>query len=612
VDERAAFLRAHPPFDTLDAEALEAVAAVAEPRRFAAGATILGRATPAPAFAYVVRSGSVELVVDGHVHDLLGEGEMFGYAAMLAELPVGYTARAGQEAVLYRIPEPALRPVLERPAALRYVARALAERPGLIAQRHGGEALQPAGRPVRDLLRAPPIVCEPSTGVQEAARRMEEARATCVLVDLGATVGIVTDHDLRTRVVAAGAGPRTPLSSVMTTPARTLAADRPGSEALLAMLDHGVRHLPVTDARGRVLGVVDDIDLMAGEQRAPFHLRARVAAASDPGAVADAAAGLPRTVIALHDARVAAPTISGVIASIRDTVTRRLLDLAVDDLGTPPAPLVWLALGSHARRELYPGSDADTAMAWDGPDAPDVRGALHELAERVMAGLSASGIRPCPEGVVATSPVFARPLAGWEEAARAWQEDPDRDRGLTLLSVAIESAPVWGADGVAAGLSRVLADTRRHEHTVRRLAVAALARRPPTGFLRQFVLEHSGERKGLLDLKGGGVGPIVALARWGAMVAGVTAASTTVRLEAAEAAGTLEARDAAVLREAFELLGALRMEHQVERLRSGLAPDDLIDPTRLTDLTRRSLKDVFRAVAAVQRGVAVRLGLTPR
>ena len=250
VDERAAFLRAHPPFDTLDAQALEHVAAVAEPRRFAAGATILGRATPAPAFAYVVRSGTVELVVDGHVLDLLGEGELFGYAAMLAELPVGYTARAGEEALLYRIPEPVLRPVLERPAALRYVARALAERPGLIAQRHAREALQPAGRPVRELVRAPPIVCAPSTGVQEAARRMERAGATCVLVDLGATVGIVTDHDLRTRVVAAGAGPGTPLSSVMTAPARTVAADRSGHEALLAMLHHGVRHLPVTDPAG--------------------------------------------------------------------------------------------------------------------------------------------------------------------------------------------------------------------------------------------------------------------------------------------------------------------------------------------------------------------------
>jgi CBS domain-containing protein len=92
----------------------------------------------------------------------------------------------------------------------------------------------------------------------------------------------------------------------------------------------------------------------------------------------------------------------------------------------------------------------------------------------------------------------------------------------------------------------------------------------------------------------------------------VAAASTGARLDAAEAAGTLDPRDAAVLRDAFGLVSALRMEHHVERLRAGLAPDDLIDPTRLTRLTRSSLKDAFRAVAAVQRGIATQLGLSAR
>jgi CBS domain-containing protein len=180
-----------------------------------------------------------------------------------------------------------------------------------------------------------------------------------------------------------------------------------------------------------------------------------------------------------------------------------------------------------------------------------------------------------------------------------------------LLSVAVESAPVWGAADVAVQLGAAVAGTSRRPDTLRRIAVAALSRRPPTGFLRGFVLED-GARKGLLDIKRGGLQPIVDLARWSAMSAGVAAASTSARLDAAEAAGTLDARDAAVLRDAFGLISALRMEHHVERLRAGLAPDDLIDPTRLTRLTRSSLKDAFRAVAAVQRGVATQLGLSGR
>src|SRR4051812_23166157 len=217
MDDRAAFMHAHPPFDTLDNAALARVAEVAETRCYPAGATILGEATPAPAFAFVIRSGTVELVVDGRVLDLLGEGELLGYAAMLAQLPVGFTARAAEDAVLYRIPEATLRPVLERPAALRFVARALAQGVALFERRaRAAPGAHPGARPVRALLRAPPTVCEPSASVQEAARRMAETGATSVLVDLGATVGIVTDHDLRTRVVAAGAGPDTPLRAVMT------------------------------------------------------------------------------------------------------------------------------------------------------------------------------------------------------------------------------------------------------------------------------------------------------------------------------------------------------------------------------------------------------------
>lgn len=186
---------------------------------------------------------------------------------------------------------------------------------------------------------------------------------------------------------------------------------------------------------------------------------------------------------------------------------------------------------------------------------------------------------------LASSPLFARSIDKWERAARSWLEDPDRDRGLMLLSVVVESDPVWGATTVAERLAAAFARAPNREHVLNRLAAAALAERPPTGFFRDFVLEDSGERKGVLDIKRGGLLPIEALARWA---------------------------DAAVLRDAFELTCALRMEHQVEQLRAGEAPDNLIDPKRLTPLTRTSLKEAFRAVAKVQRGIGAKQGFTWR
>jgi CBS domain-containing protein len=605
----AEFVRRHPPFDTLDEETLAAVASRAEIEFHAAGTAILESAEATAEFAYVVRRGSVELVIGDRLLDVLGEGEMFGFASLLEEAPLGFVARAAEDTLVYRIPADAIRPVLERPDAARFVVRSMNKGVRLLADREREPVLSPAGRRVRELIRAAPLVCDPATTVQDAARRMLDAGVTCAVVDLGDQLGIVTDRDIRTRVVAAGAGPDTPLAEVMSAPAWTVAGDRTGTEALLEMLDHGVRHLPVLDPQRHLIGVLDDVDLMASERRAPFRLREQIKRSPDTAAVARATAELPDTVIALHEAELPAAAISRAIASVHDSTARRLIDLAHEDLGPPPVPYTWLATGSFGRFEPFPSSDVDSALAWDGPDADvELRGWMQTLAVRVLAELSASGFQSDTKGAVASSPLFARSIEAWEAAARSWVEDPDRDRGLMLLCVVVESDPVWGSTTAAARIAKAFARDRNRRLLLRRLAQAALAARPPTGFRRHRVLLWSGEGK-VLDIKRSGLLPIESLARWSGLAAGVAAASTRARIEASEAAGTLTAEDAAVLRGAFELVCELRMEHQVGQLRSGKAPDDLIDPTGLTPLTRSALKEAFRAVARIQRGVGQQLEL---
>jgi CBS domain-containing protein len=613
VHDIAEFLKLHPPFESLDGDVLRRVAAGAEIEFYPAGTAILESAAATSQFAYVVRRGSVELLVDGLLHDLLGEGEMFAFASLLQDAPLGFVARANEDTLVYRFPEHAILPVLERPAALRFVVGSLAKDVRLLSRPKEPAMPSSTGRSVRDLIRAPALLCPPDASVQYAARQMVDAGATCVVVDLGEQLGIVTDRDIRTRVVADGAGPETPLSDVMSAPAWTVAADRSGTEALLEMLDHGIRHLPVLETGGGLVGVLDDVDLMASERRAPFRLRALIARSEDPAAVAAAAAGLRSMVIDLHDADVPAPAIGRMMSGIHDTIVRRLVELAQKDLGAPGVPWTWLATGSYGRREPFPSSDVDSALAWEGDDDdPELRERLRALAQRVADGLNASGLRSDPQGAVATSPLFARSVDAWQRAVQAWVEDPDRDRGLMLFNVVVESDAVWGSTAVADRIAEACVRARGRERMLNRLAAAALAERPPTGFLRDFVLHSTGERKGVLDIKHGGLLPIESLARWAGLAAGVGAASTPARLSAAEAAGTLEAADAAVLRYAFELQSALRMEHQVEQLRAGRRPDNLIDPKSLPPLTRTSLKEAFRAVARVQRGIGVRLGFAGR
>ena len=131
---------------------------------------------------------------------------------------------------------------------------------------------------------------------------------------------------------------------------------------------------------------------------------------------------------------------------------------------------------------------------------------------------------------------------------------PTQEQALILVSVITDSRPVWssGPDWGASGPDGLWDRRIQPEpELLRLLARFALSFRPPTGFLREFVVEHSGERRGRLDLKHGGLIPIVDLARWAAMTAGVASASTMERLRAAEAARTLESSQARALMDAF-------------------------------------------------------------
>ena len=558
----------------------------------------------------MVRSGSVELVLDGRTLDLLGVGELFGHTSMLSGLPTGFTARAHEDTTCLRIPAEVARVTLGRPEALRYLSRSLLDRGRLDPGRE--PATDPADQPVSSLVRRGLVVCAADTTIREAAQRMNEAGATCVVVEGGGELGILTDRDLRTRVVAEGMSADDPVAAAMTSPAVTAAADRPGSLALLDMLDRGIRHLPVVSATGEILGVVEDADLAAAEARTPFHLRAAIARAPTVDALAEAGRELRPTIVALHRARADPLRIAAVHSVVIDALTRRLIDLAVAEVGPLDVPFAWLALGSVARREATPGSDVESALAWQGDEQGEER-VEHALriTRRVEAGLLACGLRPDEKGTTAANPLLVRSLASWQRASRSWLEDPTQEQALILVSVVVDSRTVWGL-GTGLSVAEALRPARRHPALLRQLARFSLSYRPPTGFLRGLVVEHSGEHRGRLDLKKGGVVPIVDLARWAGMAAGVTSASTPERLRAAAAAGTLTEADARTLADAFHLVMALRLEHQVAQLEAGEQPDDHLDPAVLSPLTRTYLKEAFRAVASVQKRVAGELGVGAR
>src|SRR5690348_12780017 len=500
MEDVAAFLGSHPPFDAIGATELDRVAAVTQEESSPRGTAIFAQGAAPVEAVGMVRSGSVEVVHDGRVLGLLGPGGLFGQASMISGLPTGFEARAAQETVCYRIPADIIRPLLARPQILRAVADSMSPRTET-------ESSQRVGA----LIRTPPLLCRGDEPIREAARRMTDRGVSAVVVRVASSFGIMTDRDLRRRVIGAGLSPDAPVSAVMTAPAYTVTGDRLASDVLLDMLERNIHHIPVLSAAGEVLGVVDDGDLAAAAGRTPLRLRRAIALAGSQAELAAAAAGLDPMIIALHDARAAPEHLTAVRSVVMDALIRRLAELAGQDAGPPPAPFTWFALGSLARREAVPSSDVDSALAWDGED-PSVAGYVSGVAWAVEEGLRACGLPSDAHGASAASPLFARSLGSWRRAARSLAGDPTQDKALILVSVLADSRAVWspaGGGGLAAGSHPGLSlwEARpypEHPELLRMLARYALSFRPPTGFLRDFVVEHSGERRGQLDLKHGG------------------------------------------------------------------------------------------------------------
>jgi CBS domain-containing protein len=549
----------------------------------------------------VVRNGVVELIEGGRVLDLLEEGEMFGQAWSFSGLATPWEARAWEDTVCYALPADEVVPFLSSRAGLRFVARSLliSPRPGDASTPRVGE-FDPTHQPAGALAREQPLIRDAGISLQQAAGRMAEGGSGSLLVRLDeGEFGILTDHDLRSRVVAKGLSLETPVRDVLTTPVFTVRADQPAADVLLAMLGYGIRHVPVLSASGEVVGVVTDLDLLAAQARRSFVLRRAIADAGSPGELRDVGARLMPTVVALHQGGLAAEQLGAIISVVVEALVRRMVDLFAETAGPPPVEFAWLWLGSHGRREAAPSSDIDSGLVWEDGGGESARAYMFGLAEQLGGLLAATGFKSDPHGVTSSSPIMAHPLGEWRETVDRWLDNPTEET-VMALSILLDGRGIEGQNR-AFGVLSAAQGAKTRPRMRRLLLMLALASKPPTGFRRDIVVEQSGEHRGSFDIKRGGLLPIVGLARYAGLAAGASSTSTVSRLRAAGAAGVLPESDARTLEEAWRLMTELRMEHQVGQLEAGTSPDDYVDPNALDALTRRHLREAFRLVASTQK-----------
>lgn len=609
------FLAARSPFAELPAPVLDALPRRLRVRYVRAGTRLLSVGEPNDVM-YVLRSGAVDIrSSDGQLVERSDPGTCFAMSTLLERAPSRYDFTAVEDSLLLVMPGEVFTALAEEhPGFREFYSQANAARlrralTDLQLPARGAAVLKTT---VADLVRRPPVTTGPDASVREAAQRMAAERVSCLpVVREGRLLGIVTDRDLRTRVLAAGLDSGEPVARVMTPDPATVRRDALAFEVLLLMVDRAIHHLPVVDGAGRVVGLVTSTDLIRLEHDDPVHLVGDVAAAGSVEQLAVVSRRLPGVLEQLVAEDATAEDMGRVVTALGDAIERRLLALAEADLGAPPARYCWVVLGSQARHEQGLASDQDNAILLaEEPDA-ETAGWVAALAERVTAGLEACGYPRCPGDVMATNPLWRVGLPGWREHFGRWLAEPG-PHAVLRAAIFYDMRGLHGDTALVDRLREpVLAQTARESAFLAHLARRATAQRPPVGFFRGLVLEKEGAHRDTLDLKKGGVGAVVQLARVHALAAGSPALSTRARLEAGVQAGTLSAGLGAEVQDALEFLAYLRLRHQGRAVRAGREPDNHVRPADLTDFERRHLRDAFRVVQAAQHGLVARLAPEP-
>ncbi len=607
VGDLASFLGGHTPFQAVAADELADLAAGSELVDFAAGAVVADYATRVPDDVWMVCTGQVTLhaSADGTTIDTVEQGGIFGYTPLLTGGGMEFVARTTEPSTLIRLPGALVRLQFAKPAGLAFLASTAWN----TSSRTDRPTIAPTtdSRPVGEIVHGDVLLVEPDASVRDAVCRMTEHHVSYALIRLpDGDLGIFTDRDLRKRVVAAGVSIDTPIAAVMSAPARRVTADMTAETVLMDMLECGMKHMPVVTARGEVVGVLEDADLLAASARQSFSLRRSIGLAGDATELQVVGQRVTGVAADLFRNGTKASATSAILSVVIDSLVRRALELALAETGGEVDGFAWLTLGSVARREAVPSSDVDSAMSWRD-DMSSASEQLRALAARTHEILDGCGLPHDSNGAVAYAQLFSRSQSEWFAAAQGWLDDPLRGQGLMMSSLLIDGRVVWGDPALHTAPAAFRSMRDEHSDALRLQRLDALsARVAKTRSLRDVL----SRRSGTFDLKHHAITPIVNLARWGGLSAGVTSASTPARLSAAAQSGAISDGDAETLCDVFVMLQRLRMAHQVGQIAAGHTPGDVITMSELSPLNRSLLNDGLREIVGVQRRVR-NIGLPP-
>ena len=586
-----------PPFDLLDAAAHARIAAEVDMGFHARGEVIMGRGQPS-AHVMVILKGQVhafDLDAAGHEQRFAdyGAGDILGAWAVMAGR-ARHSYRADSDVVSFLIPAALFRSLLAQyPAFAAWFQEGLSVKGQLADRARGIELAELMVAQVGAAQLAPAIRVADTTSIVEATARLREERVDCLLVDDPAhpQPGVVTRTDLLDALTVGGLPAQAPVGPLASRPLVTQQTTDVLFQALVTMAERHIERVAVCEGN-TVVGTLGMAEVLSHYASHSHLITLRLARARSLEDVIDAARGMDRLVRTLHAQGARMPALMELVSALNSRVMGRLFELLVP--AGVQSRLCLLVLGSEGRREQLLKTDQDNALVVeDGLDWPG----LEDAMARFTAALAEVGYPPCAGGVMVSRPHWRLSATQWRARLDKWRSQYDPQAAMDL-SITLDARPVAGNAALFAPLEAQMLALGGDERLLHSMASAVLQFESPLSFFGQLRQDERG-----LDIKRGGIFPVVHGLRCLALKHGIAQRSSFARCEALADCGGLDAPLARDLAQALAVLQRLRLDAQLAALDAGGVPDNLLHPDTLRRLDRELLRDALRVVKTFRQHV---------
>lgn len=615
----AEFIGMFPPFDLLNGGELERVAAAANVEYYAPNEAIFKEGSETTSFFYIVRKGSVRIHHEDAAStlvDLCDEGDLFGVRPLLANEPYLASATTAEETLLYAIPvNVGLEIIQSNPTISLYLARGYASgmpmsRDQLRKRKTRETENVPSEIPdiTSPVKRIAVLTCKASDSIYFAAQKMTERNVASIVItnDSGCPIGIMTDSDLRRKVVSKNLNTASEVGSIMSSPVVTVSPSISHSEALILMMTANVHHICVTENGeddSPVIGIIAERDLMLDQGLHPAVIVKFMRKAATPAELIQLNVSVTDLMEQYRKSQISVQHSCKIHSALTDALVSNAIRLFQKDHGEAPLDYVWVALGSMGRMEQLLKTDQDHALILATDPDEKQRLYFYQLAKFVEDILERWGLSVDVAGILASNEEHSSSLKTWKIRFAEWIKHPIPENILNS-SIFFDFRRVAGNIALSKELRQYISTLVDEKSTFFPiLASDALNIAPPLSFFRQFVVEKNGDHKDEFDIKRRVMLPYCDIARLLVLYSrNVDVIHTPDRYRRM---AKVDNTNSALFEQAarsYEWLIELRWNKGMEQGDDGR----YINPERLSKSERQNLREIFATLNDLEQVVRVR------